>query len=119
MARPAYERVGLAFTEAYKAAGLRQSDVAEALGVDPAAVSRWSRGLQRIDLEYFPLIDDLCGKKRGYLLKKAGYVDDGSCDVLTAIDLDPRLDERGRRLMSTQYEVLVALAATSAATAAS
>ena len=93
MARPAYERVGKAFSLAYKTAGLRQEDVAAALHVDQGNVSRWARGLQKLDLDYFPKIDDLCGQPRGYLLRLAGYVDDDidlPAIIATASELHPK-----------------------------
>lgn len=105
MARPAYERVGTAFRGAYEAAGLRQTDIAEALDVDPATVSKWSRGLQRIDLEYFPEIDRLCGKPKGYVLRLAGYVeDDPAGDVRAAIMADDGLMEQARLMLLDVYE---------------
>jgi transcriptional regulator with XRE-family HTH domain len=88
MARPAYERVGNAFRLAYERAGLRQEDVAAALHVDQGTVSRWARGLQKLDLDYFPQIDELCGQPHGYLLRLAGYVDDGYPDDIDRTDDD-------------------------------
>lgn len=106
MARPAYERVGAAFRAAYEAAGLRQEDIASALGVDQGTVSKWARGLQRIDLDYFPRIDDLCGRQRGHLLRLAGYVTDDPGDVLTAIANDPQLGPDNKRVMTNLYNDL-------------
>jgi transcriptional regulator with XRE-family HTH domain len=107
MARPAYERVGAAFRTAYEAAGLRQGDVAKALGVDQATVSKWARGVQRIDLEYFPEIDRVCRRPLGWVLTKAGFVDPGPMvDVASAVAADPALDEDGRNALAMLYEVL-------------
>jgi transcriptional regulator with XRE-family HTH domain len=103
MARPAHARVGAAFRSAYKAAGLRQTDIAAALGTDQGTVSRWASGTQRIELEYFPMIDELCGHRHGYLLRLAGYVVDDPGDVLTAIANADDLDETGKRLVSMLY----------------
>jgi len=107
VARPAYERVGEAVRKALDDAGLRQSDIADALGVDPATVSKWARGLQRIDLEYFPEIDRVCGQRRGYVLELAGFVDPPpSGDVRVAIAADPALDDEGKGALTVLYEVL-------------
>lgn len=117
MARPAYERVGIAFRQAYEAAGLRQTDVADALGVDPATVSKWSRGLQRIDLDYFPEIDRLCRQPLGHVLMRAGYVAPPTAgDVEQAIRSDPKLDDRGRGTLLHLYQVLTSPGAALAAT---
>lgn len=105
MARPAYERVGAAFRTAYEAAGLRQHEIAKALGVDQATVSKWSRGVQRIDLEYFPVLDELCGMPKGYVLRMAGFVEDTSGNsVKDAVAADPRLDATGRMVVMETYE---------------
>jgi len=115
VARPAYERVGEALKTAYKKAGLRQEDLAAALDVDQGTVSRWSRGVQRIELEYFPRIDELCGRPRGYLLRLAGYVDDlDALDTVQAIRSDPRLDDQGRTTLEHLYLVLTSPAAQTA-----
>lgn len=107
MARPAYERVGAAFRKAYEEAGLRQEDIAAALDVDQGTVSKWARGLARIDLDYFPSIDELCHQPRGYLLWLAGYVEwIDPADVQAAIAVDPDLDEDGRTALTLLYRVL-------------
>lgn len=108
MARPAHERVGKAFRVAMETAGLRQGDVAEALNVDPATVSRWSRGMQRIDLEVFPLLDELCGRPHGYVLRLAGYVADSDADVRAAIEADRLLTDKSKSALSLLYDVLTA-----------
>jgi transcriptional regulator with XRE-family HTH domain len=103
MARPAHARVGAAFRSAYKAAGLRQEDIAAAVGVDQGTISRWASGVQPIPLDYFPKLDDLCSRPHGYLLRLAGYVVDDPGDVLTAIANADDLDETGKRLVSMLY----------------
>lgn len=40
-----------------KASGKNQTDLANALGVSPSAVSNWIRGKHNIDIEYVP---DIC-----------------------------------------------------------
>jgi transcriptional regulator with XRE-family HTH domain len=105
VARPAYERVGAAFRRAYETAGLRQSDIANALKVDPGTVSKWSRGLQKIELDYFPIIDSLCRLPRGTILRWAGYVED-EVDLRTAIMQAHELDDSGRRMLLSLYEEL-------------
>lgn len=114
VARPAYERVGRAFRQAYEAADLQQKDIAVALGVDPATVSKWSRGLQRIELEYFPEIDKLCGVPLGTILRRAGYVaplDDQALTVEQMIQGDPRLTARYRREALSFYDYCVSRSA--------
>ena len=103
MARPAYARVGAAFRTAYTEAGLRQEDIATALGVDQGTISKWARGLQRIDLEYFPKIDKLCGQPTGYLLDLAGYVSREPLTVEQAIARDPALSSEHRAFMLRYY----------------
>lgn len=116
MARPAYERVGNAFKTAYKKAGLKQEDVAAALNVDQGTVSRWGRGLQKIDLDYFPKIDDLCHQSRGYLLRLAGYVDD-DLDLPAIIATTSELQPRQRQTLLDVYVSLRKRSAPSATVA--
>lgn len=108
VARPAYERVGLAFRQAYIGAGLKAKDVAAELDVDPATVSKWSRGLQRIDLEYFPEIDKLCSLPLGTVLRWAGYVaDDETMTPEDAIRADKRLAKREQDQLIDFHRYLV------------
>jgi transcriptional regulator with XRE-family HTH domain len=100
MARPAYERVGTAFKSAYQRAGLKQDEIAAELGVDQATVSRWARGLQRIDLDYFPRIDKLCSQPTGYVLGLAGYVANAhECTMESAVKASPHLNKDERRVI--------------------
>lgn len=103
MAKPAYERVGAAFRTAYKAAGLRQVDIADALGVNQSSVSRWANGLEPIEIEYFPKIDELCGQPLGYLLDLAGYVSRDPLTVEEAIARDPNLTPDNRAFVLRVY----------------
>lgn len=106
MARPAYERVGTAFKTAYQRAGLKQEEIAAALGVDQATVSRWARGLQRIDLDYFPEIDRLCEQATGYMLTLAGYVERGHrCSVEQTVKADDVLNADERRVILGIYRL--------------
>lgn len=114
VARPAYERVGNAFTTAYKQAGLRQEDIADALDIDQATVSRWARGLQRIDLDYFPRLDELLGQPTGYLLRLSGYVAASAADATPEqlIRADTRITEDDRRTLIGFYEFALSRSAT-------
>lgn len=81
MARPIAEDFGQAFRRAYTEAGLTQSDVAEALRergwvkVNQTYVSRWARGLVFPPIEILPVIDEVVGRPRGYLLSLLDMVD--------------------------------------------
>jgi transcriptional regulator with XRE-family HTH domain len=116
VARPAYERVGTAFRTAYQGAGLRQEDIAAELGVDQGTVSKWARGLQRIDLDYFPRIDALCRQPTGHVLRLAGYVD-FTPDVVAALTADTRLPDIPKQMLIDAYRAAVNLSAASDAPA--
>lgn len=99
--RSTERRLSDAFREAYETAGVSQTQIAEALGVDQPRVSKWARGESQPPLEKLPVIDALCGQPRGYVLRLAGYVDD--IDIEAAIKADPRLTEKGRSTVLAYY----------------
>jgi len=104
--RPEERRLSDAFREAYEAAGVSQTQIAEALGVDQPRVSKWARGESEPALHQLPVIDALCGQPRGHVLRLAGYVDDG-VDVIAAIHQDDRLDKESRDAIILLYTVFL------------
>lgn len=113
MASPVGGRLSEAFKETYLAAGLTQLDVEAGLhergftNVDQPLISKWARGMRAIPLEVLPALDDVLGETKGYLLRKAGYVDPiDKADVQAAIAVDPELDEDGRTALTLLYRVL-------------
>lgn len=114
MARPVGGRLSEVFRSTYEAAGLTQSQLAEALqarglvNVDQSTISKWSRGMQRVPLEVLPPTEDACGVPLGTILRGAGYVADAAAvSVPEAIATDPALDERGRVVVMETYEFQV------------
>jgi transcriptional regulator with XRE-family HTH domain len=104
MARPVGGRLSEAFKEAYLAAGLTQLDVEAGLhergftNIDQPLVSKWARGMRQIPLDVLPALDDICGHRKGYILRAAGYVDPFEDDgVEAAIKADPQLTARYKR----------------------
>lgn len=85
---------------------LRQIDLAERLGVDQTAISRWARGANRPQLEELAAIEEACGRPRGYILRLAGFVDE-IVDVESAVAADPRLNDEGRRTVLITYRAVV------------
>lgn len=114
MAEPIGGRLSEVFRQTYEAAGLSQVDIAEALGVDQPTVSKWARGMRRPPLDALPIVERMAGLRAGTILRRAGYVDDGPCDVLAAIDADPDLDEEARTAIRIMYRVSVAAGRTAA-----
>lgn len=53
---------------------LRQDDVAPAMGVSQAMVSGWVRGKAPIKVEQLIRFEDVCGVKRGTVLKRARLI---------------------------------------------
>ncbi|HEY1119935.1 MAG TPA: helix-turn-helix transcriptional regulator [Acidimicrobiales bacterium] len=85
---------------------LRQIDLAAKLGVDQTAISRWSRGTSRPQLEEIAAIEAACDRPRGFVLRLAGFVDE-VVDVATAVAVDPALSDQGRRIVLTTYRSVV------------
>lgn len=112
--RPEDSRLSDAFRVAYETAGISQTQIADALpGIDQPTVSKWARGERPPPLWVLPLIDDMCGERRGHILRMAGYVDDG-IDVVAAINRDPALDEDSKAAMLLSYRTFVRLSHPSA-----
>lgn len=111
MARPIAEDFGRAFRRAYEAAGLTQVDLADRLQqrgwakVTQSQISKWVRGVSVPPLDILPDVDAACGKPRGYVLRHAGYVEDAN-DVLTALVVDPVLDDEDKSALRLLYRVL-------------
>lgn len=87
MAPPPDTAVARALRSACEAAGVTQKQVAEAAEVDQTTVSAWMKGKNWLPLYALPLIDELCGQPKGYVLRLAGYVDD-NLDVEAQIQAD-------------------------------
>ena len=98
--RPTERSLSDAFREAYQAAGISQAEIAEATGVDQPRVSKWARGESQPPLEKLPTIDALFQKPKGYILRLAGYVDDG---IEAALSGDPALTDYGRSAVLSFY----------------
>jgi transcriptional regulator with XRE-family HTH domain len=69
---------------------LTQEQLAVALKTDQGTVSRWETGKLRPTLEELALIEKATGHARGYVLTKAGYLDN-KADARATIQLDRRL----------------------------
>lgn len=85
----------MAFRRAYTEAGMTQAELAEGLRargwvkVDQTYVSRWARGLVFPPIEIIPVIDEVLGRPKGYLLALAGMV-----DARGLVDDEARDDDR-------------------------
>lgn len=106
MATPVGGRLASALRDTVKAAGITQSELAEAMGVDQTTVSTWVRGMRRIPLDALPELEETMGVTVGTLLRKAGYVSYGG-DVVSAVAADPALNDSGRQAVIAVYEALV------------
>lgn len=119
MARPVGGRLSETFRDAYLAAKLTQNDVVAGLhargftNVDQPLVSKWARGMRVIPLEVLPALDEILGEHRGYLLRRAGYVEDGPADVESAILSHPTLSDERKLTLVDAYRGLAKLAPTS------
>lgn len=82
---------------------LKQRELADALGIDQGTVSRWVTGKATPTVEDVVRIEDACNRPRGFVLRAAGYISDGTT-VLDAIEADHRLDDDARRILSGAYK---------------
>ena len=105
MATPVGARLGAALRATYEDAGVSQEQLADGLGVDQTTISSWARGMRRAPLDALEEVEKICRVRKGTILRRAGYVDEG-VDLVTAIRTAPDLDEHGRQIMTTLYEVV-------------
>ncbi|HLU95235.1 MAG TPA: helix-turn-helix transcriptional regulator [Thermobifida alba] len=108
VAAPARERLSEAFREAYEVAGLSQQELSRRIGVDQTTISKYARGAVQPPLEMLPKVERACGHKLGYILRRAGFVED--IDTRTAILADPDLSLESRQALVRSYDGLRALA---------
>src|SRR5262245_45008323 len=103
MAEPVGGRLSAALKATYTDAGVTQFQIAERLGVEQPAVSKWARGMRRVPIDILPPIEELCGVPKGTILRRAGYVEDDPTDLEAAIRSHPRLTDQIKQVMLTIY----------------
>lgn len=100
--------LGQAIQAARNDAGLSQVALAEAIGIDQPRLSRYIRGIDLVPYELLPLIDKACGRRLGFVLERAGFVD-REIDLETAIETVPDvIDEVDRSALLGLYRVFKA-----------
>ncbi len=114
MARPSVGRLTAALGDACDAAGLKQEQIADVVGVHQTTVSKWLLGKTQPPLEHLWVIEEMCGLPRGRLLRVADFVEPDT-SVEAAISQDPDLDEDSRDSMVKLYRNFVRLTASSSA----
>jgi transcriptional regulator with XRE-family HTH domain len=79
MAHPPDRALARAITDVLREArgrGMTTRDIADYFGVSDATISRWEAGARQPALDLLPAFDRLAGQERGYVLRRAGYVDE-------------------------------------------
>lgn len=89
---------------AREVAGMPQVELAKKLGVSQSMVARWEGSSEPL-LSVVVRIERVLGLERGELLRAAGYVSD-VVSVGRAVEEDPRLDDRARRVLLASYRSL-------------
>lgn len=97
---------GRALDEAMRAVPLAPAAVGAHVGISDDAVRKWVRG----DVEPPPWrifgVEQLLGLAPGELSHHLGFVPVGVASVFAAIDADPSLNERDRKVLRTTYRAL-------------
>ena len=102
------QKLGLACKDAREHAGLNQTELAALHeDVQQSHISRMEKGVVLPSLMSMLRIEKLCGLPPGWILNRAGVIELGNTSTEVAIDLDQRLDGRGRRIMRATLAELV------------
>jgi transcriptional regulator with XRE-family HTH domain len=80
--------------------------LAHQLGVAQNTISRWSTGDVEPRLDDIARVEQACGLPRGFILRSAGFVDEGASPEDT-IAADHRLDQPRRDLLLAAYRAAV------------
>ena len=99
-----------ALRRAREASGLSQRVVGEAVGRTGSAVWQWEEGRGAPDHVTVANLEAVLKLETGSLAKLLGYVPtgpDGPVSLVEALNADPRLDDRGRELLTSVYRWLV------------
>jgi transcriptional regulator with XRE-family HTH domain len=80
--------------------------VAARLEVTKSQVSRWSKGRDVPAPDQVFAIEEALELPPGSLSRKLGYLPVGSSSVLAAVDADPKLSPKARRLLEVTYRSL-------------
>ena len=105
--REAFRR---ALRRARESCGLSQRAVGEAVGRTGSAVWQWEEGRGAPDYATVAKLEEVLELAPGSLAKLLGYVSpevDGPVSVVEAVNADPRLNDRGRELLTSVYRWLV------------
>lgn len=101
---PRVAPISRAIKVAREAADIPQTELASRLGVAQSLVGRWETTSEP-SLESIVKIERVLGLPRGELLRAAGYVSD-VVSVGRAVEEDPVLDERAKRVLLATYRAL-------------
>lgn len=93
-----------AIRRAREGAGVGQAELARQLGVAQSMMARWESSSEPL-LSVVVRIESKLGLPKGELLRSAGYVG-GIISVGRAVEEDPRLDDRARRVLLASYRAL-------------
>jgi transcriptional regulator with XRE-family HTH domain len=107
MGQPTPQTLGSAIRQACQSAGITQKQIAAAVERDQSTVSAWLNGDNWAPLATLPIIDELCGKPKGHILRLAGYVDDLGNDVEAAIAQDVRVRDDAKSSLLDIYRSYV------------
>jgi transcriptional regulator with XRE-family HTH domain len=105
MAHPPDPALTCAVGEAIKVLrddGWSTRGIAEKFDVADPTVIRWENGKRAPELRQLPLLDEMCGQPRGYVLRVAGYVVD-DIDIEAALGSDPAIPDPDDRAMIVRF----------------
>jgi transcriptional regulator with XRE-family HTH domain/tetratricopeptide (TPR) repeat protein len=70
------EDLGTVIRRTYREAGVRQEDLAAAVGVSQSTISDWVNGRSEPSVSQIVALDRACGQPNGYIMRQAGLLDE-------------------------------------------
>ena len=96
------ETIGRSVRAAYTGR-MTQVELGDAIGRDQSSVSQLVNGRRGVSIGELLAIEAACGRPAGWVLRHAGLVDGGPCDVLSALEADPALSDAARAALRAAY----------------
>jgi transcriptional regulator with XRE-family HTH domain len=99
--------IGSAVRDTREAAGIRQEELGDLIGVGQDAISRLEQGKRRLSLILLGQIETVLGQPIGFFTRAIGAIEVPT-NVREQLAADPQLDQAARMMLTTVYDYAAA-----------